>query len=257
MERCVQRSGYSQRSRYGQRSRYRHLYKDVSKMVCRIALSVVIIISGSMILKTGGTFLRQNAGFLTGTEKADTSLGWNLILVNKDYAIPGHYELELTQLSNGKEVDSRIYPALQEMFDDARMSGLQLYVREGYRTWEEQQAIMEERIAEYQAQGYSKQEAKKMAEGYVSIPGTSEHQLGLSVDVNADTSASSSDEVYAWLDANAYRYGFIKRYPSDKTEITGVNHEPWHYRYVGREAAEEMKENNFCLEEYVEWKKSR
>ncbi len=225
------------------------MYRNVSGMVCRIVLSVVIIILGV-------TFLRQSAGFLAGMAEADTSLGWDLILVNKDYAIPDHYELELTQLSNGKEVDSRIYPALQEMFDDARTSGLQLFVREGYRTQEEQRAIMEERIAEYQAQGYSKQDAKKMAEGYVSIPGTSEHQLGLAVDVNADTSVSSSDEVYAWLDANAYRYGFIKRYPSDKTEITGVNNEPWHYRYVGREAAEEMKENNLCLEEYVEWKKS-
>ena len=225
------------------------MYRNGSGMVCRIVLSVVIIILGV-------TFLRQSAGFLAGMAEADTSLGWDLILVNKDYAVPDHYELELTQLSNGKEVDSRIYPALQEMFDDARMSGLQLFVREGYRTQEEQRAIMEERIAEYLAQGYSKQDAKKMAEGYVSIPGTSEHQLGLAVDVNADTSVSSSDEVYAWLDANAYRYGFIKRYPSDKTEITGVNHEPWHYRYVGREAAEEMKENNLCLEEYVEWKKS-
>ena len=194
--------------------------------------------------------------YMAAVKESDISLGWNLILVNREHLIPKDYKVELTELSNGEKVDSRIYPALQEMFDDARTSGLQLFVREGYRTQEEQRAIMEERIAEYQTQGYSKQDAKKMAEGYVSIPGTSEHQLGLAVDVNADTSVSSSDEVYAWLDANAYRYGFIKRYPSDKTEITGVNNEPWHYRYVGREAAEEMKENNLCLEEYVEWKKS-
>ena len=249
MERCGQRRGYVQ-SGYAQKNRYRYMYKSFS----RIALIALIVVVGSVILQIGGRFLRQNISFQAGMDKADTSVEWNLILVNKDYAIPDNYDMELTELSNGDKVDSRIYPALQEMFDDDRMSGLQLFVREGYRTWEDQQAIMEERIAEYQAGGYSAQEAKKMAESYVSIPGTSEHQLGLAVDINADTSVSSSDEVYAWLDANAYRYGFIKRYSSDKTEITGVNNEPWHYRYVGREAAEDMKKHNLCLEEYSESK---
>lgn len=254
MERCGQRSRYRQRGRYRQRNGYR--YRDMYKMISRMILTALVIITGCAILQMGGRFLRQSISFPAGLNQADTSLGWNLILVNRDYAIPNHYELELTELSNGRKVDSRIYPALQDMFDDARMSGLHLFVREGYRTWEDQQAIMEERVGEYQAEGYSKQEAEKLAEGYVSIPGTSEHQLGLAVDINADTSASSSDEVYAWLDASAYRYGFIKRYPSDKTEITGVNNEPWHYRYVGKEAAQEMKKNNLCLEEYVELKQS-
>lgn len=84
------------------------------------------------------------------------------------------------------------------------------------------------------------------------IPGTSEHQLGLSVDINADTSKCSSDAVYAWLAENAYKYGFIKRYPSEKVEITGINNEPWHYRYVGTEAAAQMQESGLCLEEYIE-----
>lgn len=151
-----------------------------------------------------------------------------------------------------EQVDSRIYPELQKMFDDARMDGLQLFVREGYRTPEEQQQIMAERIEKYQQDGYSQKEAEKLAKEYVAIPGTSEHQLGLSVDINADTSKSSSDKVYSWLVKNSYKYGFVKRYPSDKAEITGINNEPWHYRYVGRKAAKEMKEENLCLEEYVE-----
>lgn len=187
-----------------------------------------------------------------GIEEADTSLGWNLILVNKDYKIPSGYDPELTELSNGQKVDSRIYPQLQKMFDDARAAGLELFVREGYRTTQEQQKIMDEKIEEYWAEGYSHSEAKELAEKYVAIPGTSEHQLGLSVDINADTSKCSSDAVYAWLAENAYKYGFIKRYPSEKVEITGINNEPWHYRYVGTEAAAQMQESGLCLEEYIE-----
>ena len=81
---------------------------------------------------------------------------------------------------------------------------------------------------------------------------TSEHELGIAVDINADTSKCSSDAVYTWLANNAYKYGFIKRYPDNKIEITGVNNEPWHYRYVGVDAALEMQKKGLCLEEYIE-----
>ena len=93
---------------------------------------------------------------------------------------------------------------------------------------------------------------KKRAEKYVAIPDTSEHQLGLSVDINADTDKCSSEKVYQWLDENAYKYGFVKRYPEDKTDIKGISNEPWHYRYVGTTVAKIMKEENLCLEEYLE-----
>jgi D-alanyl-D-alanine carboxypeptidase len=137
------------------------------------------------------------------------------------------------------------------MFNDARANGLALFVREGYRTAQDQQQIMNERIREYENQGYSKPQATKMAEKYVAIPGTSEHQLGLSVDINANQTKCSSEKVYSWLDNNAYKYGFIKRYPSNKSYITRIHNEPWHYRYVGKEAAATMKNQNLCLEEYL------
>ena len=86
----------------------------------------------------------------------------------------------------------------------------------------------------------------------VAVPGTSEHQLGIAVDINADEEKSKPDEVYNWLAENAHKYGFINRYPSDKTEITGIIYEPWHYRYVGRDAAEEIYKSGLCLEEYIE-----
>ena len=181
---------------------------------------------------------------------------WNLILVNKNHKIPYNYFPELIELSNGEKVDARIYPDLQKMFDDARAAGLQLFVRDGYRTGDEQKAIMNDKIAAYETEGYSKKEAKALAKTYVAEPGTSEHELGLSVDINAESSGASQDAVYEWLDENAYKYGFIKRYPADKTDITGIDNEPWHYRYVGYEAAKEMKEQNLCLEEYLKKGKS-
>ena len=85
-----------------------------------------------------------------------------------------------------------------------------------------------------------------------AIPGTSEHQLGIAVDINADTTKSSSDDVYNWLAENAHTYGFIKRYPSNKTDITGVINEPWNYRYVGKEAASKIYSQGICLEEYID-----
>lgn len=178
--------------------------------------------------------------------------GWNLILVNRDSYIPDDYQVELTELSNGKKVDSRIYPELQEMFNDARAQGYGLFVREGYRTQEEQQQLMDEKIEAYENEGKSKSEAKKLAEQWVAIPGTSEHQLGIAVDINADTTKSSSDDVYNWLAENAHTYGFIKRYPSNKTDITGVINEPWHYRYVGKETASKIYSQGICLEEYID-----
>lgn len=186
----------------------------------------------------------------------DYSGEWNLILVNKNHKIPYNYSPELIELSNGEKVDARIYPDLQKMFDDARAAGLQLFVRDGYRTRDEQKAIMNDKIAAYETEGYSKKEAKALAKTYVAEPGTSEHELGLSVDINAESSGASQDAVYEWLDENAYKYGFIKRYPADKTDITGIDNEPWHYRYVSYEAAKEMKEQNLCLEEYLKKGKS-
>lgn len=234
----------------------RYKRKFLKNPVKRVSIILLLLILGIMVFRTSMSSIKQDEfpllnKLINGTNKADTSLGWNLILINKENYVPDNYEVALTELSNGEKVDSRIYPELQEMFDDARTDGLHLFVREGYRTPEEQQQIMDDKIKEYQESGHSKSEAKVLAEECVAIPGTSEHQLGISVDINADTSQCSSDAVYAWLDENAHKYGFIKRYAADKTDITGISNEPWHYRYVGKTAAKEMKEKGVCLEEYI------
>lgn len=176
---------------------------------------------------------------------------WCLILVNKWNTIPDDYEVELTELTNGQTVDKRIYPALQEMFDAARSDGVYPIVASGCRTAKDQQSLLDQKNADYKAEGYSAEEAITKAEAWVAIPGTSEHQLGIAVDINADGIRSTGDEVYEWLNQNAYKFGFICRYPSDKTEITGVINEPWHYRYVGIKAATEIYNQGICLEEYL------
>ena len=189
---------------------------------------------------------------LSVTHKITVSEEWNLIIVNRWNELPEDYSVELTELSNGQKVDSRIYPYLQEMFDAAREEGVYPVVRESYRTAEEQQEILEDRIQTYINQGYSRSRAERTAKEWVAIPGTSEHQLGIAVDINADKTKCSNDEVYTWLAENAYKYGFILRYPMGKQEITGTSYEPWHYRYVGIEAAYEINERGICLEEYFE-----
>ena len=174
-----------------------------------------------------------------------------LALVNADNPVPRGWSSEFTQLSNGEKVDSRIYPDLQQMFDDMRAEGIYPFVRAGYRSHEEQERVLDDRIAAYQSEGYSKSRARSLALETVAEPGTSEHELGLAVDINAEEDRSTGDEVYDWLAENAYKYGFILRYPADKVDITGIDYEPWHYRYVGKDAAKEIYESKECLEEYL------
>ena len=176
---------------------------------------------------------------------------WNLIVTNRWNEIPEDYSVALMELSNGQKVDDRIYPYLQEMFDAMRTEGIYPIVREGYRTAEEQQKILDDKIYAYVKEGYSRKRAEKLAKSWVAVPGTSEHQLGIAVDINADKSRSTNEEVYQWLADNAYKYGFILRYPQGKEDITGNAYEPWHYRYVGKEAAKEIYNDQICLEEYV------
>ena len=178
---------------------------------------------------------------------------WSLILVNKTHPIPDDYVIpELTDLSNGNAIDSRVYPHLQRMFDDARAQGIYPYINSSYRSQEKQQALMDQKIEEYKASGYSDEDARKLAEEWVAIPGTSEHQLGLCIDVTADSSTGQDPgSVWYWMQLNCASYGFIRRYPEDKTDITGIINEPWHYRYVGVHAAKIINEQGICLEEYL------
>lgn len=180
---------------------------------------------------------------------AETNTDWHLTLVNRWNPIPENYTVNLVEVAGGEKVDERIYEPLMEMLEAAREGNQDQLpiVVSGYRTQEKQQRLYDDKIAKYRGQGYSESEAKEMAEQWVAVPGYSEHQLGFAVDINGATY-----DVYLWLQENSYKYGFIFRYPGNKTEITGTAEEVWHYRYVGVEAAAEIYEQGICLEEYLE-----
>ena len=176
---------------------------------------------------------------------------WKLILVNASHPLPENYTCSLKELRNDQRVDERIYPELQQMFDDARAEGIYPLINESFRTGERQQEILNGYVASYMASGLSEEEAVGETLKLVALPGTSEHQLGLALDIIAENDGDST-ATWQWLRENCWRYGFILRYPADKEDITGISYEPWHFRYVGVEAAREIMEQGICLEEYLD-----
>lgn len=191
-----------------------------------------------------------------GPSEDQKPLPWNLILVNPSNKLPEGFEVKLTELSNGHAIDERAYPDLQQMMDDARAEGLSPLICSSYRTMEKQIKLYTKLVQKYQNEGMSKEQAQIEASKWIAVPGTSEHQSGLAVDIVATSYQLLNKEQentaeQKWLMANCYKYGFILRYPEDKTEVTGIGYEPWHYRYVGKEAAQEIFERKICLEEYL------
>lgn len=183
-----------------------------------------------------------------GNPPSEEDSDWNLILVNYQNPVPEDYTVELMEVPGGEKVDARIYQPLMEMLEAAKEGNWDRLpmVVSGYHTLEKQQRLYEDKVKKYQKEGYSEEEAQALAAQWVAVPSHSEHHLGLAVDINGATY-----DVYFWLQANSYKYGFIFRYPGSKTELTNAVEEVWHYRYVGVEAATEMYERGLCLEEYL------
>ena len=183
--------------------------------------------------------------------------GWNLLLVNRNHPLPEDFQVpSFTQLVNGHSIDQRVYPALQRMMDDCRAAGLSPTICSSYRSWAKQEELFEKKVQSCLSEAASRKGAEELAAQWVARPGTSEHQAGLAVDI-VDKSYQLLDEgqedtaVQQWLMEHCAEYGFILRYPTEKSTITGVGYEPWHYRYVGEEAAGEIMGQGLCLEEYL------
>ncbi len=194
----------------------------------------------------------------SGKEDDVSQDGWNLILVNGDHPLPEDFQVpEFTQLAGGHSIDKRAYPALQRMMDACRAAGLQPTICSSYRTWEKQTELFERKVLSCLSTASSREVAEEQAAVWVARPGASEHQAGLAVDI-VDKSYQLLDEgqedtaVQKWLMEHCAEYGFILRYPTEKSALTGVGYEPWHYRYVGEEAAGEIMSQGLCLEEYLE-----
>lgn len=174
---------------------------------------------------------------------------WNLILINKTNEMTDNLLPDLATTENGEKIAQNVYFHLEELFLAAEEAGFSPELTSGYRSRNQQEDIFDDRINEYRELGYSKKEATSLTNNYAARPGYSEHETGLAADINS--ADGDSRKLYEWLKDNAYRYGFILRYPKGKEDITGIEYEPWHYRYVGTEAAEYIYHNDMTLEEYL------
>ena len=181
---------------------------------------------------------------------------WQLLLVNPWNEMPEDYEVTLKALPDGQKVDERAYDDLNAMLEACRNAGLRPKICSSYRTQAKQTYLYNNKITRLRNAGYSKAAALEEAGRWVARPGTSEHQLGLALDIvsssyQALTKKQEKTAEQKWLMEHCWEYGFILRYPSDKSEITGIGYEPWHYRYVGREVALDVRESGLCFEEYL------
>jgi D-alanyl-D-alanine carboxypeptidase len=183
------------------------------------------------------------------------SSDWKLILVNKQHPIPDDYDFHLGTISGAMRCDERIITPLLDMMKAANKEGAALIICSPYRDMDRQTMLFTKKVDRYMNGGMSYMEAYNLAAQAVTVPGSSEHQIGLAIDIICD-GYSSLDEGFAntkagqWLAENSYKYGFILRYPLGKEDITSIEYEPWHFRYVGVDAATLMHENNICLEEF-------
>lgn len=196
-------------------------------------------------------FLLEDGSAAVGPTQIDgavhyfTPKGIEVILVNRTNPVPQYYEMNLVTVTGWHEVDERCYDALVQMLADCNAAGIEYTFNSAYRTIAEQTAILEARTQEHMENyDLDYEDAYRKALQTVAVPGTSEHHLGLAVDL-------LGSEAIAWLTEHCWDYGFIVRYTEEKEPITGIIDEPWHFRYVGTEVSLDMKDSGLCLEEYL------
>ena len=185
---------------------------------------------------------------------------WRLVVANKQYPLPESYRIDVGYASGNYRLDKRIIADYQSMIAAAKQDGIVLSIISGFRTYAGQTSLYNRKVNQYLSQGYSKERANELAAQVVAPPGTSEHLTGLAVDLISTNWYSYNNDLnerfeqtpeFQWLYSHCAQYGFVLRYPKDKVAITGYSYEPWHYRYVGREAAADIMSRKICLEEYV------
>ena len=193
------------------------------------------------------------AGFIP--KVTDVNADLSKFIVNGKFSLPEDYKPQLAEAVKGSGVylDYRVAPYYQQMYDAAKKDGITLTPISGYRSYERQKNNFENRIKEHMNSGLDKVEATKKAATVIMVPGSSEHNAGLAMDICSLAESFENYKEVRWLDEHAHEYGFILRYPKDERskEITGVVYEPWHYRYVGVDAAKEIKSKGITFEEYV------
>lgn len=182
---------------------------------------------------------------------------WNLILVNKQHPIPENYSFTLGTIKGSMKCDERILDQLTQMMQAARQDGVTLVIRSPYRNDSRQDYLFNRKLKNYMKKKMSYLEAFRASAQAVTIPGSSEHQIGLALDIVSDTytlleEGFADTDAGRWLAQNSYKYGFILRYPKGKEDITGIEFEPWHFRYVDEPAATYIYQHDLTLEEFVQ-----
>ncbi len=184
---------------------------------------------------------------------------WMLRLANYENVLPADFSVKTGLITpayardQGMSFDARAVGDLNAMLAAANGDGVNLLVISCFRTLTKQTNLYNAEVQKWLNQGYNEQKAKEKAGTIVAVPGTSDHNLGLAVDLNSVETSFENTRQFTWLQEHAAEYGFVMRYPKDKQDITRIIYEPWHYRYVGKEHAAEMNRLNMCLEEYVEY----
>ena len=197
---------------------------------------------------------------MTESEEYSSTLSvddWQLVLVNKQHPVPEDYSFTLGTITGSMKCDVRIIDELMAMLEAAKADGIDLVICSPYRDYNRQTVLFERKIDYYMERGYSYLEAYKIASITVTVPGASEHQIGLALDIVSDTYTSldtgfGKTDAGIWLREHGYEYGFILRYPLGKEYITGIQYEPWHYRYVGKKSATAIMKQGITLEEFLE-----
>lgn len=192
----------------------------------------------------------QDGETLTVTPTGDN---WAVTYIGLQYRLPEDYVPELAAAVEGsaEQLDARVAPSYAEMYAAAKADGCTLTPYAGYCSMQRQSENFKNRVQVHLAQGMAEEEAEKAAAERVQPAGASEHNAGLCMDIGSASADFVSTKEFTWLTEHAWEYGFILRYPEDKTDVTGMLYEPWHWRYVGKEAASDMHESGQCLEEYL------
>lgn len=181
---------------------------------------------------------------------------WRLILVNKQNPVPEGYEAKLGNINGSQMADERILDDIKLMLDAAQNDNVNLMICSAYRSYDRQVTLFNNKMSKLMNKGLSYMEAYTVGSMSVTVPGTSEHQLGLALDILTSDYIEMDDgfgetEAGIWLKENAPEYGFILRYPKGKEDITGIIYEPWHFRYVGTDYSKEITSLGVTLEEYL------
>ena len=267
--------------KYGKNSRYRRVRIKKRITVVALGMLAVLLLAGviAFLIQAFSSLVSDSAssrvdnplsssenslksGEISKTESSQSqrvdpadlvlqeqSSDWRLLLVNPQNPMPEGYTVNVVEYDD-VEMDERICDAYKEMQRDAHENGYTLWISSAYRSVEKQQDLLDAEVSRHMREdGLSEEEALEKALQTMTVPGYSEHNTGLAIDLNGVTAIE--DEEYEWLCRHAADYGFILRYPQGKEAVTGIQFEAWHFRYVGQEHAQYMVQHDMCLEEYI------